>query len=374
MRYTLSSIVRPALVLGAVVLLVACSPGAAEPTQLASVPEVRVVEAQAAASTVELTLPARADAWEAAHLHARATGFISAVHADLGDRVQQGQVLAVISAPESDQAVHEAKALLAKAQADEELACVNHERARALVGSGAISEALYSDRKAALDVAVAATGAARARLTAARERQNFQRVRAPFAGVVVARNVERGDRVVGDAAAATPLFEINSLDSLRLVIDVPQHVALQVREGGAGKVVFPELPGHALEAAVVRSAQALSKEAGVMRAELRLPNPGARLPAGMVGTVKLRVPRARPAVLVPTSAVVQRADGPRVATVETGILAYRKVVVGRNLGHAIEIVSGLAKGQQVVLSPNALLVSGTRVNVRRGPQTAAGGA
>lgn len=367
MRSGFSPLFRPALALAAALIVGACSPGAAGPAPHAAVPEVLAVPATPAPETITLSLPARAHAWEAAQLHARATGFVSTLHADLGDRVQQGQVLAAISAPEGDQAVREGQALLAKARADEELARVNHERARALVGSGAISEAMYSDRKAALDVAVAGKAAAQARLSAARERQNFQTVRAPFAGVVVARNVERGDRVMGDAAAARPLFEIAALDRLRLVVDIPQHGALQVRPGVKGDVVFPELPGQAMQAAVVRTAPALSQETGVMRAELQLANPDGRIPAGMVGTVRLRVPRAAPALLVPPSAVIQREGGAQVATVEAGRLAFHKVRVGRNLGHAVEVVSGLGAGDLVVLSPNALLQAGARVDVRRGP-------
>lgn len=344
--------------------LAACSRSAAETTPAQAIPEVLTVQAKAADPAFELRLPARAMAGESAQLYPRATGFVSERRVDLGDKVQAGQVLAVISAPESDQAVREAQAVLAQAKADQELAKVNYDRAQVLIGSGAISKELYSDRKANYDVAVAARGAAEARLAAARERQGFQTVRAPFEGVVVARNVERGDRVVGDAASAQPMFEVNALDPLRVVVDVPQHVALQVRSGVEGEVSFPELPGRVFKAQVVRSAQAISRDAGVMRTELRLPNPDSRIPAGMVGTVSLRLPRATPAVVLPVSSVIQRAGGAQVATLKGDRLDFRDVTLGRNLGNEIEILGGISASDTVVLAPNALLSPGSTVKAR----------
>jgi len=346
------------------IALAGCNRSSAETTPAQSIPEVLTVQAKAAEPAFELRLPARALAGESAQLFARATGFVSERRADLGDKVQAGQVLAVISAPESDQAVREAAAQLAQAKADQELAKVNYDRADVLVGSGAISKELYSDRKANFDVAVAARGAAEARLAAARERQGFQTVRAPFSGVVVARNVERGDRVVGDTTAAQPMFEVNALDPLRVVVDVPQNVALQIQPGVEGDVTFPELPGQTFKAQVVRSANAISRDAGVMRTELRLPNPDSRIPAGMVGSVALHLQRSVPAMVVPVSTIVQRGTVSQVATVRDGKLDFHDVTLGRNLGNEIEVLSGVAANDTVVLAPNALLTAGSPVKAR----------
>lgn len=365
-----ANIVRASLlaaVLAAVLAaLTACNRGGAEPNTAAAVPEVLTIQAKAADNAYDLSLPARAQAGESAQIFARATGFISERRVELGDKVAAGQVLAVISAPEVDQAVREAQAQLAQAKADQDLARVNFDRANTLVSSGAISKELYSDRKANNDVASAARAAAEARLSSARERQAFQTIRAPFSGVVVARNVERGDRVVGDsAAAAAPLFEINVLDPLRVVIDVPQHVALQIQPGVEAEVSFSELPGETFKAQVARSARALSRDSGVMRAELRLPNPDSRIPAGMVGTVRMHLARAAPVVILPISTVIQRATGAQVATLgRDSTLEYRDVIVGRNLGNEIEVLSGISSGDTVILAPNALLTAGDKVRAK----------
>jgi len=356
------------MVAAVVVALAGCSRSEAEAPPASAVPDVLTAQARAADAAFTMTLPARALAGETAQIYPRATGFVSERRVDLGDAVQAGQVLAVIANPEADQSVREAQAETLRARAAMELARVNFDRASALVESGAISRELYSDRSANRDAAQAALVATQARLDSARERQGFQQVRAPFSGVIAARNVDRGDRVVGDAATATPLFELNALDPLRILVDVPQGAALQVRPGLKADVSFPEMPGQRFDAEIVRSAQSISDDAGGMRVELRLPNPDHRIPAGMVGQVSLQVPRAAPAVIVPLSAISGPAGRSRVARVGAdSTLEFRPVLLGRDLGGEVEVLDGLSVGDRVVLSPNALLQPGTRVAVKTPP-------
>lgn len=366
MTLSRSHLIRTTIAIAAAVIVAGCGRSVAESSGVQPMPEVTVARAKATEGFVELSLPARALAGESARIYARATGLVSERRADLGDAVRKGDVLAVISAPEIDEAVREAEAVLAQASADEELARANYARAEALVGSGAISREKHLERKATLGVAAAARTAAEARLTAARERQAFRMVRAPFAGVVVARDVERGDRVVGDAVSAQPMFEINALDPLRVVVDVPQNAVMRIQAGLEGAITFAELPGESFKAEVVRSARAIDAASGVMRVELRLPNPGHRIPAGMLGAVNLRLRRAEPAMVVPVSAVIQDARGARVATLNGAAVEYREVSIGRNLGDQIEILSGIDANEQIILAPNALLTSGTQVRVRDG--------
>jgi len=346
------------------VALAACSGSAREQVAEKSAPEVRTAQAKPAGEASELRLPARALPGEVARLYPRATGFVSERRVDIGDKVEAGQVLAVIATPEADQAVRAAQAEVGEARAQFEQARGNHDRAATLVESKLISREDYSDRVAARDAAQATLNAAQAHLAGARERQAFQVVRAPFTGIVSARFVERGDRVAGDSATA-PMFELNALDPLRVAVDVPQSAALLVQPGLRAEVGFRELPGERFEAEVVRSARSISGEAGGMRVELRLPNPGERIPAGMIGEVTLKVPRAASTVVVPVSAVVQGAEGARVARLgEDSVLDYAAVTLGRNLGGEVEIVSGLAPGDVVVLAPNALLAPGDRVSAK----------
>lgn len=347
-------------------LLAGCGEGRDQGAAAAQVPEVALAQARAAEPEQAMVLPARAQPGQTAQVFARATGLVGERLADLGDPVRAGQVLAVIDAPEIDQAVREAQAQVARAEADLALARGNHDRAEAMLREQLVSREDYSNRLGVRDAAQAALEAARAQLASARERRDFSRVRAPFDGVVSVRNVERGDRVVGDAAAAlVPMFRIDALDPLRISVDVPQSAVLQVRPGMRAQVTFAELPGEQFDAEVVRSAQRISEDAGGMRVELRLPNPGGRIPAGMVGQVRLSVPRAAPAAVLPLAAVVQDGAVTRVARVEEGgVLRYVEVTPGRQLGNEIEVLSGVAAGDEVVLAPNALLADGARVRVR----------
>jgi RND family efflux transporter MFP subunit len=327
-------------------------------------PSVRVVEARAGASDSELALPARAQAGQIARLHARVSGYVDVRKVDIGDRVEVGDVLAVIDAPEVEQALHESSAQLISARAAESLAKTHADRANALMGTGAISKEVHSERLSAFEVASAAREAAEARLASARSRQSLTQIRAPFGGVISARSVEQGDRVVGDQASASALFELIALDPLRLVVDIPQSASMQIVEGTQAKVRFAELPGEIRSAVVSRRAQRISEDGGGMRVELSLPNPGDRIPAGMVGEAQFVLARTAPVVLVPISSVVRDAKGARVARVtENSTLEYCPVTLGRNLGSEIELLDGIAVGDRVVLSPNALIEDGSSVSI-----------
>lgn len=366
---------RISVVLALAVALAACSGHAGDSPSAAPVPDVLTVRPTPVDAVQELRLPGYTQPNEQARIHSRATGFVERRFVDIGDVVEAGAVLAVVSSPETDEAVREAQAQLTRAGADEALARSNHDRARALVASGVVSKQMYDDRKANLDVAAAARTAAGARLAAARERQSYQTIRAPFAGKIVARNVERGDRVSADAATGQPLFEIQALDPLRVVVDVPQSIALQIRPGMQAEVAFTELIGEPLNALVERTSGAISAGAGSMRAELRLPNPDARIPAGMAGTVIMRVPRTAPALLLPNTALIRQAGKSRVAVIKAERVEFRDVALGRDLGNRTEVLSGVTAGESVVLSPNALLVPGAQVrtramdSARKGPST-----
>lgn len=327
--------------------------------------QVRTVRVEAAETFYELRLPAQAQAGERALLYARATGVVAERRVDLGDWVEQGQVLAIVSAPEIDQAVRQAEAELQLAEANLRLARTNYQRAERLIASGSISREVHDERLASFNVASAARVSAAARLANLREQQDFQSVRAPFAGVISARNIERGDRVVGDqGSVTTPMFELSSLDPLRIVVDVPQSAVLQVRAGLQAQVLFPEMPGEGMDVEVVRVARSISAGTGGMRTELRMANPDNRIPVGMSGQVMLRVPRSVPALLVPIAAVIHDGSGAQVVRLDGDSgLDYRAVRLGRNLGNQVEVLDGLDDGDQVVLSPNALLKPDTRVQV-----------
>jgi len=328
---------------------------------------VRVVAPKAAADRFGLTLSGRTAPLEQARLSGRATGVVAERRGEIGDRVQAGDVLAVIDAPEIRQQLDRAKAAVEQVKARLQLAQVTLERAEELVPKKFLPEQARDDREANVAIAKADLASAQAEVRRLEEVQGFQTIRAPFDGVIIERQVERGDRVSGDMGAAGSYFyNIARLEQLRIEIDVPQSFALKVTPGTPAKFTFAEIPDRKFDAKVVRTSRSIDQTSGTMRAELVMENTDLALPAGLSGQVVLDVARDAPCVLVPGNALVVRQGEQFAAVVDADEkIAFRKVRVSRDLGAEAEICSGLALVDRVVLSPNALLKPGDQVEVAK---------
>jgi RND family efflux transporter MFP subunit len=302
---------------------------------------------------------------------------VSERRVDIGARVRRGDVLALIAAPEIDQGVDKARAALAQAKAKEQFATTNLQRSQQLVDQGFLSKQVLDERQAGFDAAQADRLAAEAELRRLNEIKGFQVVRAPFSGVIAERRVDRGDRVVGDTGNAEGfLFRLVRVDELRVSIDAPQAVVMQVQPGMTAEVIFPELAGEKLAAKVVRSAGVIDARTGTMHVELALPNPGGRIPAGMMGEVAIQVPRAHEVLLVPNSTLIVRDGKSQVALVvssgaEQGTLRFLPVQLGRNLGNKTEVLGGIPRNAALVNNPNALLREGDSVRAEAMPDAQA---
>ena len=326
---------------------------------------VRVVNPELLRDAGTITLTGRTAPAEQAVVGARAGGIVQKRNVDIGDTVAEGDVLLVIDAPEVTQELARARAAIQQARARLDFARVNARRAETLVKQGHLSEQQRDERVATERVSEADLAAAEAEVRRLEEVQGFLTLRAPFAGTIGARAVERGDRITtSDAQAGGPLFRIARLDELRVEIDIPQTSALKVRPGGAARVTFAELPGETFEAKVVRRAGLIDQASSTMRAELVMENPEERIPAGLTGLVTLYVSRERMPVTIPTNTLVTRQGRQKVAVVDDeGAVAFRPVTVGRDFGERVEIVAGLTAEDRVILSPNALLREGDKVEV-----------
>lgn len=329
---------------------------------------VKVVHPEPLRENGTITLTGRTAPAEQAIVASRASGVAAKRLVDIGDKVAAGDVLLVIDAPEVDQELARAKATVEQTRARLDLARVNAGRAEQLVKQGHVSEQQRDERTANERVAQADLSAAEAEVHRLTEVQGFLTLRAPFAGTVVARAVDRGDRIsASDSQPSAPLFRIARLDELRVELDVPQTDTLKVRIGNAGKVTFTELPGEVFSAKVVRRAGLIDQASSTMRAELTMTNPDERIPAGLTGLVALDITRDNAPVTVPTNTLVTRGGQQQVAVVELedgeDKVVFRKVSVGRDFGERVEIVAGLKQPDRVILSPNALLREGDKVAV-----------
>lgn len=326
---------------------------------------VRIVRPEAAAGSFTLTLSGRTAPAEQAYVSSRASGVVAERRVDIGDRVAAGDVLLTIEAPEVAQELARARAAVDQIRARLTLADVTLERAASLVGKGHVSEQTVDERRAAKIAAEADLAAADADVKRLEQVVSFQTVKAPFAGTVVARQVERGDKVSADQSQQSSyLLRIARLDPLRIEIDVPQSSALDIKPGSAAHIVFAELPGERLAAKVVRTSGLIDPASSTMRAELLMANPDRRIPAGLNGQVAIEVGHGPQAVTVPTNTLLTRDGRQAVATVGAeDKVVFKAVTVTRDLGERVVISAGLGVEERVIVSPNALLRPGDAVEV-----------
>jgi RND family efflux transporter MFP subunit len=329
-------------------------------------PVVTVATVHRAAPQGELLLPGTVQAMREAAIYARGNGYVRRFHADIGARVRAGQLLAEIQTPEVDQELAQARASLGQVRAAYDLARSSLARWRSMVKDSAATRQELDEREAAFAAASANVAAAEANVRRLTELQSFGRVTAPFAGTLTARNVEVGQLVTAGqgpaGSGARPLFVLAQADTGRVMISVPEGAAAQLRPGAVAEVlvrgVEASVPGR-----VVRTAGALDPSTRTMLAEVDVPNTSGVLLPGMYAQVRLAVRSVTPGVLLPANALVVRSAGPQVALVRDGRVHFVKVVLGRDLGTDVEVLSGLDDGATVVMNPSDEVTDGAPVRV-----------
>jgi RND family efflux transporter MFP subunit len=357
-------------------------------------PVVTIIHPQKGQATSELLLPGNIEPLYRAAVYARTEGYIERRNVDIGSIVKTGQVLAVISSPEVDQQLLQARATLAQSEAslqqanaalqqskaNAELARLTKDRDLPLGQQHAISQQIvdevvqaYSARVADVSAAEANILAAQANVTANRanvarleQMRGFERVVAPFDGVITARNAERGDLVsTGSAAAGKPLFSIAQSGTLRIQIDVPQSEAVNIQDGQQAFVTVRERLGRVYAGTVVRSAASLDSAARTMLTEVQVDNGDGSLLPGMYAQVKFALAAQRTSLIIPTSSLVIDHSGMRVITVQNNDqIHFVPVVIGRDMGTQVEILSGIHASDALVASPSDLLHEGQDIQVR----------
>ncbi len=386
-----------------------------------SMPSLVTARAKTAPGNAELLLPGNTEAINVASIYARANGYIGQRLVDIGSVVKAGQTLAVIETPEVDQELEQSRAALQQAKAALEQANANLEQARAgvnqaranveqakaneeiaattdqrwtrLVERGVIPKQSGDERRSAYLARQAESEATRAALrtaeanvisrtadvSAARanieaqlanvrrlERmQSFQRVLAPFDGVVTERKVERGDLVTAGSGSERNLFTVAQARTLRIRVSVPQAYSVDLRPGQTAEVLVTERPGQKFVGTIARTAQALDPASRTLLTEVQVDNSAGQLFPGMYAQVKFSIPRSRAVVVIPADALIANALGTRVALIDGAKrVHFRKVDVGRDMGAQVEVLSGLSDGELVALNPPDILVDGQEVIVQ----------
>jgi RND family efflux transporter MFP subunit len=348
-------------------------------TDAAAEPTVAVAGATTAPAEEEVVLPGTVQAAYDTPIYARSSGYVKHWYTDIGTPVKAGDLLAEIDSPEVDQQLEQVRAqlvqlqaALAQAQANMELAKVTTDRSSVLVRQGWTSHQqgdqdrlTFAGSVAAVEVARANVQAQQANVARLEQLVGFERVVAPYDGIVTGRETDVGSLINAGSGNGQELFHVADTRKLRIYVQVPQSYAPRVKPGVAVSLRFPEYPGRAFAAQLVRSAYALDPSARTLLVEIEADNAKGELFPGGYTDVHFKLPTEACGVRVAANTLLFRAEGPRIATVgQDGRAVLHEITLGRDFGTTIEVPTGLAPGESVILNPPASLETGALVHVR----------
>lgn len=342
-------------------------------TEAAATPTVAVVHPSASSPTDELVLPGTVRAFTDAPIYARASGYLKKWHVDIGSKVTRGQLLAEIETPELDQQLRQARADLENARATMEMSRTTADRWQALFKRDAVSRQESDEKLSDYHARKATVDASGANVKRLEDLQAFQKITAPFDGVITARNTDIGALIDAGAGQARELFRLAAIDKLRVFVSVPQTYAQAARPGTPTAITLEENPGKIYRGTLARTSSALDPVARTMLSEVEMDNPTGEVLPGAYVVVRLRVGRETRGLTIPANTLLFRAEGLRVAVVRDGRAELVPVKIGRDYGRSVEVVEGLQPGDAVILDPADSLVSGTAVRVRTSEPPRPGG-
>ena len=324
---------------------------------------VKVAVPQSGKAGQSLTLPGTLQGFVQSPIAARASGYLRRWHKDIGSRVEKGDLLAELDAPEIDQQL--SQAIAAREQTASSLALAKSTLARweALRAKDAVSQQELDERRSASAQAAANLAAADANAERLRQLEGFKRVIAPFSGVITRRNVDVGDLIDAGGGAGRAMFLLTQTDPLRVYINVPQSSAQLVKRGQKAIVTQTELAGKTFEGDVVRTSGSIDAATRTMQVEITLPTKDGVLMPGAYVQVSLPLTTST-TLAIPTNSLIIGSQGVRVAVVgENGLVTIRSVKIGRNYGQTVEALSGVTVADRLILNPSDSLTDGDKVTV-----------
>jgi RND family efflux transporter MFP subunit len=338
----------------------------AKETEAMAVPTVSVVRPQRSAPINEVVLPANVQPYIDAPIYARTNGYLKQWYVDIGAHVKAGQLLAEIETPEVDQQLRQAHADLATAQANLNLAEITANRYEGLLKSDSVSKQDADNAQGAYAAQKATLQAMEANVKRLQELQSFERIYAPFEGVITARNTDIGALIDAGSAGGTrtELFHIAQPDKLRVYVNVPEGYAPAAKPGLEADLVLSEFPGRRFPGKLVRTADAIDQSTRTLLVEIRVENPTGTLLSGAYAETHLKLPNAGSAFILPVNTLLFRSEGLRIAAVDDDQRAQLKpITLGHDFGTEIEVTSGLTGTESVVINPPDSLVSGEQVRI-----------
>jgi len=327
-----------------------------------AVPSVAVIHAKKGAMKDEIVLPGNIQAFVDSPIYARTSGYLKKWYSDIGTRVKAGQLLAEIESPEVDQQLAQARADLATAQANMKLAELTMQRYENLLKLDAIAKQDVDNETGAYEADKAAVASQTANVKRLEQMVSFEKVTAPFEGVITARNTDIGALInAGNGGAAQELFHISSTDRLRVFVSVPQLNSQAAVPGVTAELTLTEFPGRRFAGKIARNTNAIDAATRTLLTEVDIDNRSGTLLPGAFAEVHLKLPSQRPALIVPVTALIFRAENLRIAVVRDGKVEMVPVTLGRDFGTEVEVTSGITEADQVIVNPPDSLTTGSQV-------------
>ncbi len=345
-----------------------------EQTNRLAAPNVLVDQPQLGQPSQEVVLPGNVQAYTDSPIYARTSGYLGKWYFDIGAHVKQGQLLATIDSPEVDRELAQAKADLATAQANAANAQIQSARYQDLLKGNAVSQ--QDTDNFTTQAASTATQVQSAQANAQRLQQlvDFERVIAPFDGIVTARNVDTGTLI--DAGANRELFHLAAENVIRVYVNVPQLYSLAAVPGVTAGLTLAEYPGRTFQGKIVRTSKSIDPASRTLLVEVDVPNPKGELFPGAFTQVHFKLHNTRPTLIIPVPTLMFRSEGLRVAIVQENKAKLVPIIIGRDDGRTVEVVDGLQATDQVIQNPPDSLIDGETVNVvqpQRQPKQPGGG-
>jgi RND family efflux transporter MFP subunit len=341
-------------------------------TDALAIPVVSVVTPQRSAPTQEITLPGNVQPFITSPIFSRTNGYLKAWHFDIGAHVKKGQLLAEIETPEVDQQLQQSRSNLATAEANLRLAEITKNRYQDLLKTNAVSQQDVDNAVGTFNANKAIVEANQANVKQLETLQSFEKIYAPFDGIITARNTDIGDLINSgsNGNAKTDLFHISQPGVLRVYVNVPEEYSQLAKPGLTAALTLAEFPGKTFSGKLVRTADSINNATRTLLSEVDVNNPTGQLLSGSFAEVHFKVPTEVSTFIVPVDTLLFRAEGLRVAAVKGGKAELLPVTPGHDFGETMEIVSGLKGGESIIVSPPDSIVAGEQVQLAQ--QAAAG--
>jgi RND family efflux transporter MFP subunit len=351
-------------VFGIVARLRSASTVRAETAQLA-VPSVAVISPRHSAAAQEIVLPGNVQPFVSAPIYSRTNGYLRHWYVDIGARVKKGQLLAEIETPEVDQQLEQSRSNLATAQANLTLANITKNRYQGLLATHAVAQQDVDNAVGTYNANRTIVEADQANVKQLEVLRSFEKIYAPFDGIITARNTDIGALIASGNAggATTDLFHISQPGKLRVYVNVPEQYSQNAKPGMTAELTLAEFPGRTFQGDLVRTSNAINYATRTLVVEVDVDNPSGELLSGAYAEVHLRVDGQGSSYLLPVSALIFRSQGLQVAVVKNGDAVLTPVTPGRDFGEQIEILSGLTGNDPVISNPPDSIVTGQKVQV-----------